>query len=174
MNSKGWATRRLLVALLTITCAIPSLDAFGCSCAPPKSTEEAFKEAEVVVLGEAISITHQPSEASPQSVIVEDDVFRVILAFKGNLKPGDLFRVRSVIYRAGGCGLSAENSPVWIYERNGHPVHLSGIWVVYGGKRQPFTLSGCGPSKPIEGGGLGDLQDLARLTDKPSAKVPTR
>lgn len=166
--------RNLLAVLLIISCFIPSLEAFGCSCAPPKTAKEAFEEAQVVVLGEAITIRQHRSGAPQQSILVEDDVFRVILAFKGGLRPGDLFRVRSLIYQAGGCGLSAKNSPVWLYEKKGHPLHLSGIWVVYGGKQQPFTLTGCGPSKPLEAGGLGDLQDLAQLTEGPNVKVPTR
>lgn len=165
--------RRLLVVLLALSCAIPLAGAFGCSCASPKSTRDAFDEANVVVLGQAIAIKQHPSGASRQSPIVEDDVFRVILAFKGALRPGEVFRVRSVIYAAGGCGLSARNSPVWLYRRKGLPLRLSGIWVIYGGGKQPFTLSGCGSSKPIEAGGIEDLYKLVQLTEQPIGKAPT-
>jgi hypothetical protein len=54
----------------------------------------------------------------------------------------------------------------WIYERKDHPLRLSGIWVIYGGSQQPFELSGCGPSKPLEAGGVGDLSQLVQITEK--------
>ena len=165
--------KRLIAALLAFSCVIPLAVAFGCSCAYPKSTKDAFDEAKFVVLGEAVATKQHRPDPSKPSFIVEDDVFRVILAFKGGLRPGELFRVRSVIYPEGGCGLSAKNSPVWLYERKGHPLRLSGIWVIYGGT-QPFSLTECGPSKPIEAGGIMDLYKLVQLTKEANGKMTTR
>lgn len=166
--------RLLLVVFMALSCVVPLADAFGCSCTSPISIRDAFDEADVVVLGQAVAIKQHRPGAPQQSPIVEDDVFRVIMAFKGTLKPGEIFRVRSVIYPDGACGLSARNSPAWLYERKGHPLRLSGIWVIYGGKKQPFTLSGCGPSKPIEAGGIEDLYRLVQLTDESKGKAPAR
>jgi hypothetical protein len=166
--------RRLLGLLLAILCFNPFAEALGCSCAYPKSTRDAFDEAKVVVLGEAISIKQHPIGAPQPLSIVEDDVFRAILVFKGSLRPGELFRVRSIINSAGGCGLSARNSPVWLYKQKGQPLRLSGIWVIYGGGKQPFTLSGCGSSKPIEAGGIEDLHKLVQLTKESNGKVPVQ
>jgi hypothetical protein len=61
---------RLFIVLLA--CAIPLSEALGCSCAYPKSTRDAFDEANVVVLGEAIAIHQHPSGTSEPSEIIED------------------------------------------------------------------------------------------------------
>jgi hypothetical protein len=71
--------------------------------------------ANVVVLAEAIATKRRTYGNSQPRSIIEEDVFRVILTFKGALKPEDLFPVPSEINLAGECGISARNSPVSIY-----------------------------------------------------------
>ena len=158
---------RVAALLFLILTATLGSRAVACSCAPPQGAEVSVRAANAVVLAEVVS-SEQHRNAT--DTIVENVVFRVIETFKGTPAPGSLLRTQSTLGPAGPCGISVKNSPVWLEsteEGKQVPTQLGGRWVIYVPDRQPFELSMCGPSVPVEAGGSGVLRELRALKATP-------
>jgi hypothetical protein len=157
---------RVATLLLLVLAVIHGSDAVACSCAPPESVESSVRRASIVVLAEVVSsVQHR----SASDAVTEDVTFRVIKTFKGTLKPGSLLRTQSNLGPAGPCGVSVKNSPVWLeflVKDKPTPTPLAGRWVIYAPEKQPFELSMCGPSVPMEAGGGDVLRQLRALTKR--------
>jgi hypothetical protein len=161
---------RVAPSLFFMLVVVLGSDAVACSCAPPQSVESSVRKASSVVLAEVVSSEQRRSAAD---AVTEDVTFRVIETFKGTLKPGSLLRTHSNLGPAGPCGISVKNSPVWLetpVKGKPTPTSLAGRWVIYAPEKQPFELSMCGPSVPMEAGGGGVLRQLRVLAkrDHPS------
>ena len=127
-----------------------------------------MQDATVVVLAQLVSsVQHSTADNADVRAITEEATFRVIEAFKGGLRSGDLLAIRSNLGPMGPCGVSAKNSPVWLERwKNGKAIatHLSGRWVIYGQGKEPFELNMCSHSAPAESGGAYELRRLRALT----------
>jgi hypothetical protein len=146
-------------------------ETFACSCAGSKESEErqvtsAFQDATEVLVAKVESVRHPqiPGYTSGEST-VEDTVFIVVEVLKGNKRLGDHLATRSSI-GPGLCGRSARNDPPWIEPvSKGTPhestsIQISDTWVVYGYGTEPYELSFCSRSSPLNVNGARDLKVL--------------
>jgi hypothetical protein len=162
--------KQYLMALTAVLAQLGS-EVYACSCAKPAPIESALREADLIVIAEAVSIEQRPRYAdSTSTVVTEDAKFKIIETLKGARHPGEFLRIRSNI-GAGACGVSAKNSPVWLETiEKGKPVGrpLSGRWLIYvmtaeGQDSTTIELSLCGRSSPMEVNGETEARRLRGL-----------
>ena len=99
-----------------------------------------------------------------RKVVAETAHFEVLEVFKGPLRKGQVVVVNQVV-SAGSCGQSSTNDPPWLFaqERPGvppEPVKISRKWLIYAYGNEPFELSRCTRSAPLEVGGAEDVKIL--------------
>jgi hypothetical protein len=143
----------------------------ACSCAPPPELEIALAQADAVFVGALVSVTQTDISDTPGGkYLTEVATFRIIRSWKNNPHSGETITLRSAL-GPGACGISANNSPPWLEHFNSEtraarPSRLSGKWLVYayGKRKQPYELSACTRSKPIEAGGRSEIHKLDRLS----------
>jgi hypothetical protein len=156
---------------LTVLLAQLGSEVYACSCSKQTPIASALREADLIVIAEAVSIEQRPRYADSTSTIVTEDAqFKIVEILKGARHPGEFLRIRSSI-GAGACGVSTKNSPVWLetIEKGksvGRP--LSGRWLIYvmtaeGQDGTTIELSLCGRSSPMEVNGENEARRLRRL-----------
>lgn len=131
----------------------------ACSCPMPGSVREALAKATVVFRGSAVSVSVDQNPIGTNTVrtyVTERATVQVLEVWKGSLKVGDRVSVESSV-GVGACGRSLTNSPSSIDEvlPGGEiaPMKLSGEWIIFADGEQPFQVSLCSLSRPIEAAG---------------------
>jgi hypothetical protein len=167
---------------LFVVCSVLHSEAFACSCAMPKGSEKeqvtsALQSATEVLVAKVQSVKHSPTAGDASGkYTTEDAVFLVIEVLKGKKRPGDKVAIRSSI-GPGFCGHSARNDPPWlevVSEKETPsvaPPKISDTWLIYGEGAEPYELSQCSRSSPLEVEGVRqrdveavrDLRILRRL-----------
>jgi hypothetical protein len=149
------------VAMLTLSgCAI------ACSTIPNLDVKDYFKSADQVVLAEVVggSRTAQSANLSdPPSV--EKVQFKVLVTWKGSLRPGAFVNTNTVL-GPGSCGLTVDPSLRVLIKTPPTTLKAGGIWVLFLNGSTPFDLSyGSGSSRLGDGGEL-TLGKLYRLAPR--------
>jgi hypothetical protein len=162
--------KNTLIATLWIVHWAVSATAIACSCRNVE-VSEALEESTTVVVARVVS-THQipmPTDASGK-FIVEEAAFEVMEPIKGAKKIGDRIQIRSEI-GPGPCGRSARNSPAWLEEfapssNVPKPFPISDIWLIFAYGNEPYELSMCTRSSPMNVRGAGDLEIVRKLINR--------
>jgi hypothetical protein len=161
--------------------------AFACSCVMPKGSEKqqvasALRSASEVLIAKVQSVKHSPIPGDTSGkYITEEAVFIVIEVLKGEKRRGDQVAIKSSI-GPGPCGRSARNDPPWLdvvsekVPRSVAPAKISDTWLIYGEGAEPYELSHCSRSSPLEVEGVRqrdveavrDLKILRRLVPRSS------
>jgi hypothetical protein len=160
--------KNVLVATLWMLPPMVSTAAIACSC-DKVELSEALEQSTTAVVARVVS-THQmavPEDPSGK-YIVEDASFEVIESIKGTKKVGDRIQIRSEI-GPGPCGRSARNSPIWLEEAavpasdvpKAFPI--SETWLIFGYGNEPYELSMCTRSSPMNVHGADDLEIVRKL-----------
>jgi hypothetical protein len=162
------AMRTLIFSIAFVVTLIAG-EAVACNC-PPRTMVEEYRESTAVFLGKIVSVSQKPLKdkqrgATPHFV-VEYATMAVLKAWKGT-KIGQIVRLRSEI-GPGPCGISCRNNPPWLLETRPHsrktaPAKVSDRWLVYGYNREPYELSLCSRSLPIN---IRPAQDDMTALDK--------
>jgi hypothetical protein len=151
----------------------------ACSClmltgTPDEQVHQSLDEADVVFLARLLRSALKP-DRQDRRLVVEDAQFEILEVFKGELRAGQIIRVRQIL-NAGTCGQSSTNHPPWMYAQDKaggvpEPVKLSKEWLVYANGAEPFELSRCTRSTPMNTG-LGE--DDVKLLRKMIRKAPKK
>jgi hypothetical protein len=118
--------------------------------------------------------SHATSDASGR-YIVERASFVVIETIKGSKRIGDKIETRSEI-GPGPCGISARNNPMWLEQAQSQssdlsqPFPVSDTWLIFGHDKEPYELSLCSRSSPLNVRGSEDLEFLRKLLERPSQR----
>ena len=175
-------TRRFKVAIALWT--VLSMVAFvsradACSCAlykgtPLEQVEQALNEADAVVVARLRHSVVNPDPEEPLT-LVEDAMFVVVEVIKGHLLLAQPIRIHQMV-SAGTCGMSSMNDPPHVMEiiqTTGNPddsvempVTYSREWLIYAHGAEPWVLSMCGRSTPMNLGGKEELEMLRELVHK--------
>ena len=165
---------RLLCFLLSFT-ALASPRAEACSCVALKGTqaeqvEQSFADAGAVFVARVTRSSVGP-DRERRKVVAESALFKVLEVFKGPLRAGQTIRVDQIL-SAGTCGQSSTNDPPWLFTQKNpksapEALKISKKWLIYAYGNEPYELSRCTRSAPLNVGGAEDvklLRDIARRT----------
>lgn len=160
--------KNVLVATLWMVPPVVSSAAIACSC-DKVEISKALEQSTIVAVARVVS-THQTPVADDPSgkYIVEDASFEVIERIKVTKKIGDRIQVRSEI-GPGSCGRSARNSPIWLEEVSvpssdvPKAFPISDTWLIFGYDNEPYELSMCTRSSPMNLRGANDLEIVRKL-----------
>lgn len=146
--------RAWLVPLAVLSGTVSGSSAMACSCAMPKAVSFELAESTAVFRGRAIVVAHSPVGGDPQwHQITEVATLEVLEVWKGDFKVGDHVQIRSSI-GSGQCGRPVTNDPPSIEQVQSdgkvQPAKISGEWVIFARGHQPFEISLCSLSEPIE------------------------
>ncbi|GFE85722.1 hypothetical protein GCM10011488_06760 [Steroidobacter agaridevorans] len=169
----GGAAYQMKTLYIVLAIGLTALsEAQACSCvAPDTSSEEEqikkeFSEADAVVIAKVVSVEQSLDPEDPSGTYrIEEARFVVEEVLKGTHKVGETIRVRSVVGR-GACGRSARNDPPWIEVASEVLPSASGVavlsdeWLIYTAGQQPYDLSRCSRSFPMNLRGGEDAEYL--------------
>jgi hypothetical protein len=172
-------SRRALIAWLILASGAMAPSANACSClmltgTPDELVRQALDDADVVFVARLLRSALKP-DRQDRRLVVEDAQFKILEVFKGELREGQLIRVRQIL-SAGTCGQSSTNDPPWMYsqERAGgvpEPVKVSKEWLIYAHGGEPFELSRCTRTTPMNADpGKDDVKSLRKIVKKASRK----
>ena len=161
---------RLAGAFLLLT--LCARDAQACSCLRLMGTraeqvEISQADAQAVFVAQLTRSSLGP-DREHRKLVVETAHFKVVEVFKGPLKVGDTVIVNQVV-SAGSCGQSSSNDPPWMFAQKDarsvpEPVKFSKKWLIYAYGPEPYELSRCTRSAPLNAGGDEDVKLLRSLT----------
>jgi hypothetical protein len=159
-------------------CALLASRAEACSCVMLKGTAEeqvtqSRAEADAVFVARLVRSALKPG-LGEHRVVVEDAQFEVLEIFKGGLNKGQIVRVYQVV-SGGSCGRSSTNDPPWVYSMNAPgeeelPAKVSKEWLIFAYGPEPYELSQCSRSNPMNLDGGKDAKLLRKLAKKASAR----
>jgi hypothetical protein len=158
---------KTLTVLVLVLTAMGGHRAMACSC-NNLSLEDALARASDVIVARVIGTHQAPAEEDASGrYIVETASFVVVESIKGSKEVGDVVQTRSEI-GPGTCGISARNNPAWLEqapERAGmvSEVKISDTWLIFREGTQPFELTFCSKSMPLNVGGSDEVAALHRL-----------
>lgn len=170
-------TTQLLATIATLL--LTSQVAIACSCAAPHGSpekeqiESAFAEADAVIVAKVISTKQSLRTEDPSGRYrVEDALFAILEVLKGNHRIGETIRVQSML-GSGSCGRSARNDPPWL-ETTGDSSSASGPavtttavfseeWLIYAYGQEPYELSSCSRSFPMNLRGGADAEYIRTM-----------
>jgi hypothetical protein len=160
---------RLFLFLVISWLAVPYAKA--CSCVPLKGTqaeqvEQSFADAGAVFVAKLTRSSVGP-DRDRRKVVAETAHFEVLEVFKGPLRIGQTIRVEQIL-SAGTCGQSSTNDPPWLFAQKNpgsapEPLKISRKWLIYAYGNEPFELSRCTRSAPLNVGGGDDVKVLRAL-----------
>jgi hypothetical protein len=154
------------LALLTLI-LFTNGTAMACSCLPPNSRDKAIQEAVAVFRATAVGVVNERLGQSPIAKYANQSAsMKVVEVFKGRYKVGEVVAIRQNV-GPGLCGASIKNEPPFLDlldTRGGRetPRTLRGEWIIYAYGTEPFDVSYCSRSSPIEFGAE-ELKGLRRL-----------
>jgi hypothetical protein len=152
---------RIVCLALILVGTIGRSEACSCAAAAGDEAEQIRREfagARIVVVARLVSISQKALPESPHYRL-EDAEFVVVQVLKGDVAVGQKVRVRSDL-GPGLCGRSAQNDPMWLAGPDAGPVATSTEWLIYGHGSEPYELSNCDRSMPLNVRGSEDLQQL--------------
>jgi hypothetical protein len=161
--------------LATLTALLmTSQVAFACSCelsgglTEEEQIESEFSAADAVIVAKVVSTKlslHQKDRTG--RYWIEDASFVVSEVLKGTYKVGESVRVRSML-GGGSCGRSARNDPPWLETTSDSPAQsgqvvltaavFSDEWLIYARGAEPYELSICSRSFPMDLRGGSDAE----------------
>ena len=160
------------LSFLLLTCSllvVPRAEA--CYCVALKGTQseqvgQTLADAGAVFVGRLTRSSLGP-DRERRKVVAETAQFEVIEVFKGSLRVGQVVSVNQVV-SAGFCGQSSTNDPPWLFAQKKagaapQPVKISRKWLIYAYGNEPFELSRCTRSAPLNVGGTDDVKTLRAL-----------
>lgn len=170
------ATKILYLLATVATLFLTSQWALACSCVPPigeteeERIENALLQAGTVVVAKVIS---NEQSLAPEDLSgryrVEHAVFAVTEVFKGPHRVGDTIHVRSEV-GPGVCGRSVRNDPPWLDEFDERSIQsapvFSGEWIIYADGKEPYELSMCSRSFPMNLRGEQDAEYIRSIVRK--------
>lgn len=164
-----WIT---LTAVLTVGLSAGRAEA--CSCVqlpgiPAEQVERSLADAQAVFVARLTRSSLGP-DRDKRKLVVETAHFEVLEVFKGALRVGQTIIVNQVV-SAGSCGQSSVNDPPWMLAQKKagaapEPVKVSKEWLIYGYGGEPFELSRCTRSAPLNAGGEDDVKALRALAKR--------
>lgn len=175
--------RKILLAVLAFAALLSTAPAQACSCGMYGGTHQqqvqrALNDAAAVLV---VKIRHvnqfTDTNAEGWSPLTEDVQFVVLEVLKGrdDFRRGQPVATRSTI-SPGACGIPARNEPGWMMEISGDteiPTRFSDTWLIYVYGAEPFSLSMCTRSLPLNiRNAQEDLETLRQLLDKVPPKRP--
>jgi len=160
----------LLAILAALFGTSPVVDA--CSCvghgdqSEEEQIEDAFTDADAVFVARVISVKHSLLPEDPEGRnLIEEASFLISEVMKGSHKLGEVVRVRSEL-GGGTCGKSARNDPPWLEEASDLEPRIftvsvvSDEWLIYANGLQPYELTFCDRSFPMNLRGGSDAEYL--------------
>jgi hypothetical protein len=171
-----------LTVFLLLTLALTAR-ADACSCAPFKGTprevaQAALDSADAVFVAKLRRTVVAP-DPQESRMLVEDALFVVVEVIKGDLLLGQPVHVHQVV-SDGSCGMSSTNDPVTWEDvvqpaTEGSPgivmpATFSKEWLIYAHGAEPYQLSSCSRSAPLNMGGEEELKLLRELVGDVPAK----
>lgn len=174
---------RALDLLATACLLMVGPDADACSCAlygtltEQEQIERAFTEADTVIVARVESTKHSLNPNDPTGLhIVEAASFVVLVVLKGAYKVGGRVAIESAI-GGGSCGRSARNDPTWLEEVTTDvdpsvvtSAVVSDEWLIYATGAEPFKLSHCDRSFPMNLRGGSDAEYLREWLKEPGRR----
>jgi hypothetical protein len=164
-----WPLAGVLLAL-----AVVAPQAMACSCVSLKGTqaeqvERSLADARAVFVARLTRSSVGP-DREHRKVVVESAQFEVLEVFKGPVAVGQTIYVNQVV-SAGSCGQSSANDPPWIFAQKKadnvpEPVKISKKWLIYAYGDEPFELSRCTRSAPLNVGGDQDVKLLRAIAKR--------
>ena len=149
-----------------------SVSAIACSCplyghlSETEQIDQELKNSIAVFVAKVATVTQMPQDSEGKSIL-EDAQFVVLEVFKGAIKAGTAVRIHSHV-GSGLCGKSARNDPSWLeVSERGKPdtmAKFSDTWLIYAHGSEPFELSFCDRSFPMN---LRGNTDATYLRNKP-------
>jgi hypothetical protein len=165
----------LLLALVFVS------DAQACSCALQKGTREQTvrqsREQEGQVFIARLRFSTLAPDVRYPTMITEDAEFEVLEVFKGSLRPRQLILVHQTV-SSGSCGQSSTNDPLWmenlVKPATGdepavlEPLVISKEWLIYAHGPEPYELSLCTRTAPLNADGERDVHVLRKRLKSPA------
>lgn len=180
-------SRRLLLALFATACAALVLQgrALACSCGMYQGTyqqqvQQALNSADFVFVAKIRDVKHYINEEYANWPVTEEYVRFVILeVLKGrdHYFAGQPLSIRSQV-APGLCGIAARNDPAWMMDLRGEgedevPTAFSDTWLIYAYGVEPFDLSMCTRSLPLNiRDAQKDVDMLRQLLDRAPPRRP--
>lgn len=159
---------RLLFLSLLVLSPLTITRAEACSCVSLKGTQAEQVEQSVADASAVFVARLTRSSVGPhgehRKVVAESAYFEVLEVFKGPLRKGQSIRVEQIL-SAGTCGQSSTNDPPWLFAQKNpttppEPLKISRKWLIYAYGNEPFELSRCTRSAPLNFGGAEDVKVL--------------
>jgi hypothetical protein len=155
----------LLSALLV------SAPAWGCTTFPDLTISDHFKGATQVVLAEVIGGSRTAQSDNPDDPpAVETVRFKVLVSWKGGLKPGSTLDSKTSL-GLGSCGLTVDSTLRVLVKTPPSQLKTGEIWVLFLGGA-PYELSYGSGSARLGDGGEASLGALYRLAPKARSHDP--
>jgi hypothetical protein len=158
------------LSLAIVASLLATANANACSCALPgklsddQQIDQEFRGAKAVFVAKVVSIKQMPEDSTGR-YIVEDAEFVVLEVLKGAMKARDTVRIKSHI-GPGPCGRSARNNPPWlVLAEKGEADKIatfSDEWLIYARGSEPYELSYCDRSFPMNFRGKLDVDYLRK------------
>jgi hypothetical protein len=171
------------VKVFTLWCSLFLLAlvsrADACSCelykgTPREQVQGALDRADAVFVARLRHSVVNPDPLEPR-VLVEDAMFVVLEVIKGDLFLAQPVHINQMV-SGGTCGTSSTNDPpLWmeIIQTTGNPddslempATFSKEWLIYAHGAEPWELSQCSRSVPMNHGGDEELKLLRELVQK--------
>jgi hypothetical protein len=158
--------------LLLAICLMATAKVQACSCVGPgdlseeEQIEKEFSEADAVLVARVVKVKQSlVAEDLSGRHRIEDAHFVVAEVLKGSHKVDETIHVRSNL-GGGACGRSARNDPPWLEMISETVPSVSSVavlsdeWLLYVHGSQPYNLSNCSRSFPMNLRGGEDAEYL--------------
>lgn len=146
----------------------------ACSCVALKGTQEeqvgqSLADADAVFVARLTRSSVGP-DRERRKVVAESAHFEVLEVFKGPLRVGQSVRIDQIL-SAGTCGQSSTNDPPWLFAQKNpksapEALKISRKWLVFAYGNEPFELSRCTRSAPLNVGGAEDVKLLRAMAKR--------
>ncbi len=147
----------------------------ACSCVALKGTQEeqvgqSLADADAVFVAQIDAVVGGSGPQERRKVVAESAHFEVLEVFKGPLRVGQSVRIDQIL-SAGTCGQSSTNDPPWLFAQKNpksapEPLKISRKWLVFAYGNEPFELSRCTRSAPLNVGGAEDVKLLRAMAKR--------
>lgn len=158
-------------SFLSVCCtllAVVSGQAVACSCTKVEISDVIEESKDIVVARVVDAVQSSAAGDVSGRYVVEQASFEVIETIKGSKRVGQKIQTRSEI-GPGPCGISARNEPMWLEQAQSPPSDapkafpVSDTWLIFGRDEEPYELSLCSRSSPLNVRGAEDLELVRNL-----------
>jgi hypothetical protein len=162
--------KRIATVSALIWLAFVANQAVACSCNAPPTAYDAAAKSRVVVLAKlkSVALRSSPSAILP-APIDEFATMEVVKSWRGPHRVGQTIRVTTA-HESSMCGIPFRE-PLWedVDSPNPKRIPLSGNWVIISSSREPYEVSICNSSRPVE---LIPKEQLERLDQTYTSRPP--